>query len=58
MNKLDFCENKTKGLLFYFCGLDGSGKTTLINKIIDTLVDEYSLFITKQPTPISNRIGK
>lgn len=51
MNKLRFRENSTPGLLFTFCGLDGSGKTTLINRLVDELGADYPLFLTKQPTP-------
>lgn len=51
MNKLHFRENSTPGLLFTFCGLDGSGKTTLINRLVDELGADYPLFLTKQPTP-------
>ena len=49
--KLKFSEAKHPGKLITFCGLDGSGKTTLIN-----MLDEYlkskgiAAILTKQPT--------
>lgn len=42
--------NETEGLLFTFCGLDGSGKTTIIRKVISDLEKEHNLHLTKQPT--------
>lgn len=42
--------NNTNGYLFTFCGLDGSGKTTMINRIREDLEDKYQLYFTKQPT--------
>lgn len=50
MKSLNMRDNETDGLLITFCGLDGSGKTTIINKLIDDLKDTNDLFITKQPT--------
>lgn len=50
MKKLKMKKHKTKGLLFTFCGLDGSGKTTMMNRLIDDLIDEYDVIVTKQPT--------
>lgn len=50
MEKLKMKPNKTNGLLFTFCGLDGCGKTTMMNKLIRDLEEEYQIFITKQPT--------
>lgn len=42
--------NETDGLLFTFCGLDGSGKTTMIRRVISDLEKEHNLHLTKQPT--------
>lgn len=42
--------NETDGLLFTFCGLDGSGKTTIIRRVISDLEKEHNLHLTKQPT--------
>ena len=50
MCKLDMRPNMTKGLLFTFCGLDGCGKTTMIQRLTDDLQKEYDIFLTKQPT--------
>lgn len=47
---LEMRTNKTPGLLITFCGLDGCGKTTMIDKLTDDLNKKYPLFITKQPT--------
>ncbi len=50
MKKLKMKKHKTKGLLFTFCGLDGSGKTTMMNRLINDLSGEYEVVTTKQPT--------
>lgn len=50
MRRLKMKENKTKGLLFTFCGLDGCGKTSMINSVIEYLDKEYPIYLTKQPT--------
>ena len=50
MQKLNMKTNKTNGLLFTFCGLDGCGKTTMMKKLIRDLEEEYKIFVTKQPT--------
>ena len=42
--------NTTKGLLITFCGLDGSGKTTMMNRLIQHLGNDSHIFVTKQPT--------
>ena len=34
MRKLNMRENKTNGLLITVCGLDGCGKTTMMNQLI------------------------
>lgn len=43
-------ENQTPGFLITFCGLDGSGKTTIMHRLIDDLEKEHKIFVTKQPT--------
>lgn len=49
--KLQFKENKYRGKLITFCGLDGSGKTTLINLLSNYLKESGLDFeLTKQPT--------
>lgn len=51
VKKLRFYSHDTKGKLITFCGLDGCGKTTMIN-----LLEKYlekkgeTVFLTKQPT--------
>lgn len=50
MNKLNMRKNKYGGYLFTFCGLDGSGKTTMINKLAVELGEKHDVFLTKQPT--------
>jgi len=43
-------KNTAKGKLITFCGLDGCGKTTMINKLVSELQREHTVFQTKQPT--------
>ena len=50
MKKIKMQEHGTKGKLITFCGLDGSGKTTLMNKLITELEKDKTIFKTKQPT--------
>lgn len=50
MKKIKMQEHGTKGKLITFCGLDGSGKTTLMNKLISELEKDKTIFKTKQPT--------
>ena len=50
MKKLNMRANNTKGILVTFCGLDGCGKTTLMNRLISDLRNQRELFVTKQPT--------
>ena len=50
MKKLNMRKNETSGLLITFCGLDGCGKTTMMNRLIADLEKEHEIFATKQPT--------
>ena len=50
MQRLEMRPNSTKGLLFTFCGLDGCGKTTMLQKLTADLCRKYPVFLTKQPT--------
>ena len=50
MEKLKMRKNKTDGLLITVCGLDGCGKTTMLERIIKELEKDNILFVTKQPT--------
>jgi len=51
MRQLKMRPNEYKGYLFTFCGLDGSGKTTMLTRLKEDLEGKnYSIFLTKQPT--------
>lgn len=50
MRRLKMRKNNTKGLLITVCGLDGCGKTTMMNRLIHDLEKEHEVFVTKQPT--------
>ena len=51
MEKLQMYENPTKGILISFCGLDGCGKTTMIQKLNEVLISNgVRTNLTKQPT--------
>ena len=50
MRRLKMQQNKTKGFLFSFCGLDGCGKTTMLTKLKKDLEKEFQILLTKQPT--------
>ena len=43
-------QTEKKGWLITFCGLDGCGKTTMINRLTADLENDYAVFLTKQPT--------
>jgi dTMP kinase len=43
-------KNETAGLLITFCGLDGCGKTTMMNRLISDFEKEHDIFVTRQPT--------
>lgn len=47
---LNMRSNKTAGFLFTFCGLDGSGKTTMLTRLEKEFSDKHKIFKTKQPT--------
>lgn len=50
--KLEMRKNEYEGKLVTFCGLDGCGKTTQINRLEQWLTEQgYKVFLTKQPTP-------
>jgi len=50
MKSLNMRANDTKGVLITVCGLDGCGKTTMMNRMIDEVLDKSKVFTTKQPT--------
>ncbi len=50
MYNLVMKNNRYPGKLISFCGLDGSGKTTMMNRLIAELSPQYNLCVTKQPT--------
>lgn len=50
INKLKMRNNDTPGFLITFCGLDGCGKTTMMNRLISELEKDNEIFVTKQPT--------
>lgn len=50
MKMLDMRRNETPGILITFCGLDGCGKSTMMQRAIADLEKEYEVFVTKQPT--------
>lgn len=50
-HKLNFYEHNKPGKLITFCGLDGCGKSTMLNKLWNYLSRKgHELYITKQPT--------
>lgn len=50
MKKLNMRKNDAPGFLITFCGLDGCGKTTMMNRLIADLEKEHNIFVTRQPT--------
>lgn len=50
MKPLNMRPNETSGYLFSFCGLDGSGKTTMLTRLEKELGEKFPTFMTKQPT--------
>lgn len=51
MKRLQMKPHRTPGTLITFCGLDGCGKTTMIEILKDKLEHEgVKVYITKQPT--------
>lgn len=54
--KLDMMSNNSPGILITFCGLDGSGKTTLIRRLKKELEQmDLPVSLTKQPTDFVRR---
>lgn len=50
--KINMTKHTHPGMLITFCGLDGCGKTTLINHLVGYLQSRgIEPFLTKQPTP-------
>ena len=43
-------ENRAPGFLITFCGLDGCGKTTMMERLTNDLKKDFDVFTTKQPT--------
>lgn len=50
MKKLKMRKNNTNGILITFCGLDGCGKSTMLNRVISDFGNDENIFVTKQPT--------
>ena len=50
MKSLNMQKNNGPGYLITFCGLDGCGKTTIMNRLINDIGTNHELFVTKQPT--------
>ena len=57
MKRLRMKPNQTEGRLITFCGLDGSGKTTMLNRLYRDLEKEHGVFLTKQPTDYVRQSG-
>lgn len=52
MMKINMTKHTHPGMLITFCGLDGCGKTTLINHLVVYLQNQgINPVLTKQPTP-------
>lgn len=51
MKRFKMLPNNTRGLLITFCGMDGCGKSTIIDKVLQELAQSTNEFrVTKQPT--------
>ena len=50
MRKLKMRRNKTDGFLITFCGLDGCGKTSMIQQLAAEFEKNHTVLLTKQPT--------
>ncbi len=50
MRELKMFDHGNNGLLITFCGLDGCGKTTMIELLRKELSESTDVFLTKQPT--------
>lgn len=55
MQPLEMRANNTHGLLITFCGLDGCGKTTMLERLKSDLEFLHKVFVTKQPTEFVRR---
>ena len=55
MQPLEMRANNTHGLLITFCGLDGCGKTTMLERLKSDLEFRHKVFVTKQPTEFVRR---
>ena len=55
--KLGMRPNNTPGFLITFCGLDGCGKTTMINRVVKDYSFRIPTFLTKQPTDFVRSSG-
>lgn len=52
MRNLNLKKHHGPGILITFCGLDGCGKTTMIQKLGAELQTKNEVFFTKQPTDL------
>lgn len=50
MKRLQMTKSSYSGKLITFCGLDGCGKTTMINRIFNDFCSKNDIILTKQPT--------
>lgn len=56
MKVLQMRKNLTRGYLFTFCGLDGCGKTTMIQRLEAWLKQQGKpVLLTRQPTDASEK---
>lgn len=50
MEALRMKKSTYPGILITVCGLDGCGKTTMLQKLVSDLQENFDVFVTKQPT--------
>lgn len=50
MEPLRMKQSARPGFLITFCGLDGCGKTTMLQRLVMDLKCHFDVFVTKQPT--------
>lgn len=55
MRQLEMRPNKSSGYLITFCGLDGCGKTTMLNRLKTDMEFRHQFYVTKQPTDAVRR---